>query len=1114
MTQNLEPDGYYRYPDIHGDLVAFVAEDDVWLAPVAGGRAWRVSADQVEVERPRFSPDGSLLAWASRRDGAPEVHVAPVDGGPARRLTYWGNASTRVLGWTRDGEVLAASGTGRMSRAHVWAYAVPLDGGPARELPFGRVADVAFEPDGGDRVLLTAGRMNREPAHWKRYRGGSAGKLWLGTVGGFARAHTELDGRGNIDSPLWVGERIAFLSDHEGVGQLYSSLPDGSDLRRHTDGEFYARNAATDGVRVVYHAGGDLYLLDGLGADARPRRLDVRLGGPRNHRNPHPVSAARYLGEVSVDQDGRASVLEVRGTVHQLPHRDGPARVLAATPGVRHRLPRALPDGGAVWVTDAGGEDALEFTDGRRLFAGEVGRVEALEVSPDGRRLALSDRDGRVLLVSLPAPEPTPAEGKEADAASAESASEPEPEPDEPKAEAEAGAEPKAGAEAEAGAEPEAAITEPRLDQLDDAPEAAEELAFSPDSKWLVWSRPVVLEGNRRQLMLAHVPTREVHQLTGDRFLDHSPVFTTDGKHLAFLSLRDFDPVYDEHVFDLSFPAATRPFLLTLAADTLSPFGPQPGGRPVKPPKEEGKDGDGPTPTRIDLDGLADRIVPFPVPVGRYHDLQAVEGGVVWLDSPVAGVLGNGKATPEEDDDRALLQRFDFANRRVDTLVDALDGYAVSGDGSRLVVLDHGELTVVPADRRAGDDDRVRVDLGRIRVTVDPAAEWPQMFDETARLMKQNFWRIDLGGIDWDAVQARYRPLVARVGSHSDLVDLLWELQGEPGTSHAYVTPPGSGVPAARRLGLLGADISRDPEGSWRVDRVLPGESSDPQARSPLGAPGVAVRPGDAITAVDGVPVDAVAGPGPLLLGTAGKPVALTVAPADGGEARTVAVVPVATEEPLRYHAWVAAKRAYVREASGGRLGYLHVPDMVGNGWAQLHRDLRTELEHEGLLVDTRENRGGHTSQLVIEKLSRKVIGWDLVRDRGSARYPSDAPRGPLVALADEWSGSDGDIVNAAFQAYRLGPVVGTRTWGGVIGIDSRYSLVDGTGITQPRYSMWIEGYGWGVENHGVDPDVEVVITPQDWAAGRDPQLDEAIRLALAALAETPAAQPPTLPPL
>ncbi|NMI58235.1 peptidase S41 [Streptomyces sp. RLB3-17] len=1079
---------YLRFPHLHGELVAFTAEDDVWVAPLdGGGRAWRVSADNMPVNHPRISPDGTTVAWTSTRDGAPEVHAAPLEGGPSTRLTYWGSSKTQVRGWTPDGRVLALSTQGQASLRRTWARAVPLDGGPATTLPYGPVGDVVHGDPG---VLLLSAPMGREAAWWKRYRGGTAGKLWIDRAGGdgagageFVRLHEDLDG--NLEYPLWVGERVAFLSDHEGVGALYSSLADGSDLRRHTPGGgtsrlseaesgggFYARHAATDGARVVYASAGELWLLDDLDG-AEPRRLDLRLGGQRVDQQPHLVSASRWFSAAAPDHTGRGSAVSVRGAVHWVTHRSGPARALAARPGVRARLPRAFRVEGeeyVVWVTDAAGDDALEFAPAtglapgatpRRLAAGQLGRVLGLAMAPDGSRAAVASHDGRVLLV-----------------------------------------------ERETGEVRE-------VDRSEDGEVSG--LVFSPDSAWLAWSHP----GPRPlcQLKLANTADLSVTEATPLRFRDYAPAFTLDGKHLAFLSARSFDPVYDEHVFDLAFVGGSRPYLITLAATTPSPFGPQRHGRPFEAPdKDETPDSEGAPTTRIDLDGLADRIVPFPVEAARYSTLRAAKDGLLWLRHPVVGVLGASRATPDDPDPKTELERYDLAQQRVEHLAADADHFAVSGDGKRVLLWTDGKLKVVPSDRRASNDDEsdtnITVDLSRVRQTVDPAAEWRQMYDETGRLMRDNFWRPDLGGVDWEGVLDRYRPVLERVATHDDLVDLLWEVQGELGTSHAYVTPRGGWGGGDRAQGLLGADISRHEDGSWRIDRILPSETSDPDARAPLAAPGVAVRAGDAIVAVAGQPVDPVAGPGPLLVGTAGKPVELTISPSGGGDPRHAVVVPLADEEPLRYHAWVADRRAYVHEKSGGRLGYLHVPDMQAPGWAQIHRDLRVEVAREGLVVDVRENRGGHTSQLVVEKLARRIVGWDLPRGMRPYSYPEDAPRGPVVAVANEFSGSDGDIVNAAIKALGIGPVVGTRTWGGVIGIDSRYRLVDGTLVTQPKYAFWLDGYGWGVENHGVDPDVEVVQTPQDYAAGRDAQLDEAIRIALAALEENPAKAAPTLPDL
>ncbi len=1080
---------YLRYPHLHDDLITFTAEDDVWAAPLDGGRAWRVSADNVPVARPRISPDGRHVAYVSTRDGAPEVHLAPIDGGPVSRLTYWGNGKVAVSGWTPGGEVVVVTAHGEASTRRTWAHALPPAGGPARRLPYGPVSDVAYGPGGA--VLVSSVPMGREAAVWKRYRGGAAGKLWLDPdgAGEFHRILADLDG--NIECPMWVGERIAFLSDHEGTGALYSCAPDGSGLRRHTTADgFYARHATTDGTRVVYGSAGELHILDGL--EAEPRLLAVRLGGQRTDLQPHPIRAAVYLGDAAPDHTGRGSAVEVRGTIHWVTHREGPARALSAEPGVRARLPRTFRKGGegepqVMWVTDAEGDDALEFapatglapgTTGQRLAAGRLGRVLDLAVSPDGRRIAVASHDGRVLLVERETGEVREVSGSEYG--------------------------------------------------------DADGLVFSPDSGWLAWSQPGPVP--LRQLRIANAATLDVADATPLRFNDTSPAFTADGKHLAFLSERAFDPVYDAHVFDLSFPNACRPHLITLAADTPSPFGPQRHGRPFggadddghdaadKPPAKSAGAAEGESAaseehrapvTRVDVEGLADRIVPFPVEAGRYSDLRAAKSGMLWLRHPLHGVLGAALATPQAQPPVNALERYDLDRLRGDQLADDIDDFAVTGDGERLLLTSGGKLRVVPSDSKASDDEdsdsSVTVDLSRVRVTVRPAAEWRQMYTEAGRLMRDNFWRPDMSGVDWDSVLDRYLPVLDRVATHDDLVDLLWEVQGELGTSHAYVMPSGGYRDSLRRQGLLGADLARDPDGTWRVARVLPSETSDPHARAPLAAPGVAVRAGDAITAVDGHPVDPAVGPSPLLVGTAGKPVELTVRRATG-EPRAVVVVPLADEEPLRYHDWVADRRAHVHELSGGRLGYLHVPDMVGSGWAQLHRDLRVEMARDGLVLDVRENRGGHTSQLVVEKVARKIVGWEMPRGGTAFPYPLDAPRGPVVAVTDEFAGSDGDIVTAAIKALGIGPVVGTRTWGGIVGIDSRYELVDGTRVTQPKFAMWLEGPGWGVENYGVEPDVEVFHTPQDWAAGRDPQLDTAVTLALRALEETPAKTAPPIP--
>jgi tricorn protease len=471
-----------------------------------------------------------------------------------------------------------------------------------------------------------------------------------------------------------------------------------------------------------------------------------------------------------------------------------------------------------------------------------------------------------------------------------------------------------------------------------------------------------------------------------------------------------------------------------LLATTPSPFAPELNGRPVEP------EGPGEVSTTVGLDvaGLAERIVPFPVAAGRYDKLRAVRDGVVWLELPRAGELGETLIGAAEEQPESRLVRYDLAERRRSIEVGALDEYAVSADGARLAYRTAQSLEIKPT----GLDEVVNVDLDRIRVTVEPPAEWTQMYHETWRLMRDNFWRADMAGVDWAAMADRYRPLLDRIGCTDDLYDALWELRGEMGSSHAGVLPPAAGGDPALAQGLLGADVERAEDGTWRIARILPGESSVIGARSPLAAPGVAAVPGDLIVAVDGRPVDPDLGPNALLAGQAGQPVELTLR-RDGADRRAV-VVPVASEHEARYYDLVARQRAVVCEASGGRLGYLKIPDMMARGWAEFHRDLYTGFLRDGLIVDLRDTQGGDARQLMAEKLARRIIGWNVSRYEEPSSYPADAPSGPIVAITDEYASSGGDLVIQALKSYGIATVVGTRTWGACAALTSSTSWSTG----------------------------------------------------------------------
>ena len=1051
---------YCRYPDIHDGDVVFVADDDVWRVSAEGGRAQRLTADHASVANPRFSPDGSKIAWTSFVNGEPDAYV--LDGGAVRRLTWFGSTCL-VVGWADDDHVVVASGHQEVFAGLRRLYRVGLDGSVSR-MALGPAMGVAWGPNG---ELAVNTPNNRDSAFWKHYRGGTASALWLNQDNQAREGWVEVlpDEPAGKYSPGWLGDRLIFTCDRDGVGQLYSVAADGSDMcchTAHTAASGYVRDARTDGTRVVFHAHGVIYVMDGL--DAQPRALGVDLGV--NAPAPEDVEPVK-LGSVSVDAAGAGSLVEWHGGAYFVTHRAGPARGLAVDDAARVRLPAVLgATGQGVAVTDSQGADALEIMplDGvgehRLLAGGELGRVLELVASPDGTKVALASHDGRVIVVGM-------GDG--------------------------------------------AVNVVGRSEQGE-----ASDLAWSPDSRYLVWRLEVGSTGSpRAQLQCTTVADGITRALTSGTFDDFSPAFTLDGKYLAWLSRRNYDPSESAHSFALTFNAGDRVLVSPLSASDPLPFGLSPDGWALA--EADGKGDEKPSKKKgasvanvaIDADGLEARAVVLPVPAGDYRSLLAVKDGLTWLSAPDrGGELGStwqGAGTSPA----SAVQRYSFNSRKCECLDDKADGIAVSGDGSFIAVTRKDELTVIPADRKLDDDDdaRVRVDLGRLRRRVDRRAQWRQMFDENGRLMADHFWREDMNGVDWSGVLATYRPLIDTAMVPSDVYDILYECVAELGTSHAYIIPDDEDP--ALPTGYLGAEFQNVEDG-FEIVSVLAGDSSDPRAWPPLRAAGVAAQAGDVITAVDGRLAAGVRAIGELLEGAADKPTELTLR--RGDVTRRVVVTPCKSEAALRYHDWVAARAAHVEQASNGRLGYIHVPDMDAVGWAQLERRLGEASAREGLLADMRYNRGGYTSQLVINRLTQRVIGWEMARHYANPdTYPAQGMRGPVVVLANQWSGSDGDIIAAVAKIHGL-TVVGMRTWGGVIGIDGRYDLVDGTTVTQPRYACWFDGFGWGIENHGIDPDVEVKLTPGDWENEDDAQLDVAIKLALDQLDVHPAATPPKQP--
>lgn len=1035
--------GYYRHPTIHRDRIAFVSEDDLWEVFVDGGPAHRLTANPGPSAYPAYSPAGDRIAYTGRDEGVNEVHVMAADGGDPVRLTFHG-ALSQVVGWQGE-EIVYASNAEWPFTNDTRLWAVPAGGGPPRRLPWGPARAIADQPNGPGRVL---GRHTADPARWKRYRGGRVGSLWIDREGtGAFVPLVELGG--NLTAPMWIGRRIYFLSDHEGHGNVYSVTPTGRSIRRHTHHEgFYARHAATDGRTIVYHAGADLWLLDPAADESH--RLDVYLPSARPHRNRRFISPGRYLERISLHPDGHSLAATVRGGSYTFGLWEGAVRRHGPVSEVRRRLTTWTPDGEAVVsVTDQTGEDALlvEPPDGSepRLVEGDFGRIRSLDVAPAGsERVAVTNHRHQLLLVPLGTGNPR-----------------------------------------EIHRSPHSWIAG---------------TAWSPDGRWLAFA--AATSRTSHSLFLFDTSRRAAPAMvTRPGFDDRWPVFDPAGRFLYFTSSRVFDPVYDTHFHDYGFPIGTRPHLLTLRRDIPSPFDPAvrpvrapgapPLGQPANNDAKEDKE-EKPAAVEIELEGIEQRVVPFPQPPGRYGRVVGGKNRVFTLSFPVRGAL-----TPDESPG-GRLEAWDFGTEKMEQIADGVTGLSTNPAGAVVAIHFGRKLRVVPVgwkDDKSGGTDANRstgwVDLDRIRVHIDPGAEWRQMFSEAWRLQRDYFWYEDMSGVDWREVHDRYLPLVERVGSRSEFSDLLWEMQGELGTSHAYELGGDYRPVPTYPQGSLGADLELQ-RGAWQIAHIPEGDPWDPQARSPLLAAGVDAQPGDRLLAVDGIEVVDDVDPRSLLVDRGGRPVQLRLK--RGRRApHTVTVTPLSDETMLRYRDWVETNRATVAEATEGRAGYIHIPDMGAPGFAEFHRALLTEVDKDGLVIDVRYNRGGNVSQLLLERLMRRRLGWEVTRWREPVPFPYDAPAGPMVCVTNELSGSDGDIFSHTFKLAGLGPLIGTRTWGGVVGIWPQQSLVDGTVTTQPEFAHWFEDVGFSVENYGTDPDIEVLIAPQDYATERDPQLDRAV---------------------
>ncbi len=1035
--------GYYRFPNVNREKVIFVCEDDIWSVHMNGGVPERLTSNLGEITYPFLSPDGNWIAFVGREEGNPEVYVMPSFGGQEKRLTYLGSSNCVIAGWRND-RIIFATNYNQPFKRILELWEIKMNGNDLKKLPYTYARNISFGKNG-----VVIGRNTADPATWKRYKGGRAGEIWIDRFGNdeFIKL---IDLKSNLASPMWIGNRIYFISDHEGIGNIYSCYPDGTDLKKHTDHKyFYARNASTDGKNIVYQCEGDIHFLNI--EKNLSLKLEIDYPGSRVQTNRKFVDSAKFLEDYSPSFDGKFLSLNSRGKSFSFANWSGAVIHHGKADEVRYRLTRWLSDERRlVFTSDEGGEDHIEILDlddpqNPKKLDLDSGRPYDIKVSPKKDEIVFSNHRDELIWVDL-----TTYKSKVID----------------------------------------------KNEYF-----FIEGFDWSPDGRWIAYACNV----NRTQgiIKIYDTETGEIHEITKPVLKDIMPVFDLAGRYLYILSLRVFNPVYDKMNFALGFPKGMKPYLITLRKDIPSPFIPKAEGFKKAEKKEEEI-----SKILIDFDGIKDRIIPFPVEESIYTNLAAAKNKVFYSVIPVEGAISDdifGQEVPN----KAVIKAFNLEENEEKTFLEGITNFKISQDGTAMIVRVKNKLRVVSTESEPLKDEKVGrksgwLDLSRVKISINPISEWKQMLKEAWRLQKDYFWREDMNGIEWEKILDKYYPLVERVSSRSEFSDLLWELQGELGTSHAYELGGDYRPRPDYKMGFLGADMVYDPKSdAYKISHILNGDTWDEYA-PPLKALGTDVKEGDTLLAINGQSVSKENYPSKLLVNLANQEVQLKIK--SGDEIKEISVKAISDETPLRYREWVEKNRDYVHKVTNEKVGYIHIPDMMAVGYAEFHRSFLAELDREGIIVDVRFNSGGEVSSLLLEKLARKRIGYDSTRWMGSQPYPSDSPYGSIVAITNEHAGSDGDIFSHAFKLMKLGKLIGRRTWGGVIGIWPRNWLADGTLTTQPEMSFWFKDVGWGVENYGTDPDIEVDIKPQD--REEDPQLDRAIEEVIKAIKNQPPIKP------
>jgi tricorn protease len=1063
-----------RFPTVSKDAIVFTYAGDLYTVPLAGGVARKLTSFAEGYEAfPRFAPDGASVAFTGEYDGNREVYLIPAEGGVPKRLTYTPSLSrddisdrmgpnNLVMGWAPDGRrVIFRSRMAEWNDFNGQLYLVPKDGGTPDELPLPRGGFCSFSPDGSK---LAYNRIFREFRTWKRYRGGMADDIWIYD---FATKKIEnITNNPALDIiPMWSGDRIYFVSDRDEAKRVNLYVYDlaSKATRKLTDfTEFDIKFPSLGPNHIVFENGGFIYLFDL--ASEKTTRVPVIIADDMVSGRGKVVKVERNVTNYEIGPDGQRALFGARGDIFTVPAKYGNTRNLTRTPGIHERSSKWSPDGRTIaFISDRSGQDEIWLMnqDGtgepRQLTTGGDTYKYQILWSPDGSKILWNDKMLRLSYVDVAAKAVTVV----------------------------------------------ATATAGEIVQA----------AWSPDSRWIAYGFPEAAIPNR--VFLYSVETKQATAVTDTWYNSGDPAFSRDGKYLFFVSDRDFNPVFSQTEYDHAYLAMSRVYFVTLAKDVKSPFAPKsdevavkpekaatPAAKPAKPAEKPAAkaEPEAVPAVKVDTDGLTDRIVGLPIDTANYGQIYATGDAVYY-----------GRFKPLANAPSLML--YDLADLK-ETDLGQVEGYEVSADGKKMLVRMDRAYGIIDLPK-APIKLETRLDLSGMEVALDRRQEWDQIYEECWRQMKEFFYAPNMHGVDWDALRLRYKPLAAAANHRADLTYIIGELIGELSSGHTYVG--GGEMPSAPKVkvGMLGAKLAQDPKtGAFRIDHILKGQNWESGLRSPLTDLGVNVKEGEYIVAVDGRTLAPSVAIGETLYNKVGKQVTLKVAAgADGKGAREVVVVPIETENALYYNDWVEANIAKVDKATGGRVGYIHIPDMGVEGLNEFVKHFYPQLRKKALIIDVRGNGGGSVSPMIIDRLVREMVMVEMARNQPGFPDPGAAFIGPKVCLCDEFSASDGDIFPYRFKTLKLGKLIGKRTWGGVVGIRGTLPLLDGGSLNKPEFAPYSpDGKGWIIEGIGVEPDIVIDNDPAREFAGIDDQLNKGIEVILEEL-KTKGRELPPVPP-